>query len=71
MNKFDKSRPLKGLSFPRETLIKPVKGTTIMPVTKAGKPIKKGSKPKKGKGKGKDKPKKSKSVPKSRDIYLG
>jgi len=59
MNKFDKSRPLKGLSFPRETLIKPVKGTTIIPVTKAGKPIKE-------KPKGKDKPKKKKKVTKKK-----
>ena len=59
MNKFDKSRPLKGLSFPRETLIKPVKGTTIISVTKAGKPIKE-------KPKGKDKPKKKKKVTKKK-----
>ena len=56
MNKFDKSQPLAGLSFPGETRIKAVKGKTIMPVTKQGKPIKGKAKPKvKGKGKPKKK----------------
>jgi hypothetical protein len=65
MNKFDMSQPLTGLSFPGETRIKAVKGKTIMPVTKQGKPIKKGKAKPKVKGKGK--PQKKSNTPTNKD----
>ena len=64
MNRFDKAQPLSGITYDKETRIKPVKGKTLIKPVKPVKPPK--GKPASTKKKPR-KPKKKDNVPRNKD----